>query len=104
QDVIDLREFGNVSEDDFTDSAIKFIEAGERFLHGNGIIRGFEFKSNIPSTGTLLFKGGQAMVNGHVSNVNAQSITIPEVVQIVTGPVVTNLDWAICVNDRDELQ
>lgn len=102
--VNDLREFGNVSEIDFTDSAVKFIESGERHLHSNGVINGFTYigeSGTLP--GTLSFNGGVALVNGHMSTLSSQSISIPEIVR-VSGGEITDLDWAVCVNDEDLLE
>jgi len=101
----DLREFGNVSEVDLTDSAIRFIEAGERYLHENGVIQGFTFSGeSISQPGTLDFNGGIALVNGHMSTMSASSVSIPEIVQDTGGGDVTTLNWAICVNDKDLLE
>lgn len=101
--IVDLREFGNVSETDFTDSAIRFIEAGDRLLHSNGVIAGFTYKGE-SSAGTLDFNGGLALVNGHISTLNDQSISIPEIVQDTGAGQTNTLNWAICVNDQDLLE
>ena len=103
--ITDLREFGNVSEIDFTDSAIKFIEAGERHLHDNGVVAGFTYKGEDASNpGTLSFNGGIALVNGHFSTLGAQLISIPEIVQDTGAGETTTLNWGICVNDQDLLE
>lgn len=98
-----FREFGTLSEKDFTTSAINFIESGDRYLHNNGVIRGFEFKSSINSpVGMLYFKGGLALVDGHVSAVNDTSIEIPQIAPSATLPQTVN--WAICVNKNNQLE
>jgi len=103
--VTDLREFGNVSEIDFTDSARSFIEAGERHLHVNGIIAGFTYKGeDVSLPGTLAFNGGIALVNGHMSTLNAQSVSIPEIVQDTGAGQTATLNWGVCVNDKDLLE
>lgn len=101
--VLDLREFGNVSEEDLSSSAISFIESGDRALHENGIIYGLDFIAEDSAIdGLLHFKGGQALVNGHISMVNEQSISIPEI--ILDDPEQNTLDWAICVNEHNALE
>lgn len=100
--VIDRREFGSIDEEDFTQSAIDFIRAGDRFLHDNGVLRGldFDFISTI-NAGEIFFKGGVALVNGNIVNVNNISATIP---QITENPTTSDtLDWAICVDEFGNL-
>jgi hypothetical protein len=100
--VIDRREFGSVDEEDFTQSAIDFIRAGDRFLHDNGVLRGLEFDFiSVTDTAELFFKGGVALVNGNIVSVNNISATIP---QITENPTTSDtLDWAICVDEFGNL-
>jgi len=95
------REFGTLSEKDFTSSAINFIESGDKYLHGNGVIKGFEFIS-FNSSGFLFFNGGLALVDGHISTVNETSIQIPQIAPSASLP--QTVDWAICVNKNNELE
>lgn len=100
--VIDRREFGSIDEEDFTQSAIDFIRAGDRFLHDNGVLRGLDFDFiSTTNIGEIFFKGGVALVNGNIVNVNNISATIP---QITENPTTTDtLDWAICVDEFGNL-
>lgn len=100
--VTDRREIGSVSEKNLTTSAIHFIEAGDRYLHGNGVIRGFDYQGVDPNNDNRMqFDGGLALVNGHISTVNAGFVSIPQIIPDGTS-VPQTLDWAICVNDKNE--
>jgi len=100
QCVTDRREFGNTSEQNFTESAKNFIEAGERYLHANGVIRGLGFRGTDSSNdGVLLFDGGLAVVNGKFIAINSQSVEIPQISEDgVSLP--DQVDWAICINEH----
>lgn len=93
--VRDARQFGNVSEVNFTNSAIDYIESGDRHLHANGAINGLEFIS--ASSNVFTFSGGLALVDGKVVAVNNGTVTIPEIRDSGSGLPQT-LNWAICVN------
>jgi hypothetical protein len=99
QFVTDLRQFGSVDETDFTDSAIEFISAGDKLLHQNGVIRGFDLGSisAVANSGEIFFKGGVALVDGRIVTANNASIVIPQVYPSGSSLPQT-LDWAICVN------
>lgn len=97
----DLREFGTISEKNFSASAISFIESGDRYLHTNGVIRGLTYQGPDPSDDqSLLFNGGIALVNGHISVLNDSKVRIPSIVE-TPGPTGT-VDWAVCVNDQNQ--
>lgn len=97
QSVKSLRTFGSVDETEFTRSAMDFIGAGERALHDNGIVRGYEFVSvNGTTTGELLFTGGEAHVNGRIVASNATSVVIPQISE--GGATPATVEWAVCVN------
>lgn len=100
--VTDRRQFGNVNEKNLSTSAIQFIESGDRYLHANGVIRGFDYVGVDPSNDNRLqFEGGLALVNGHISTVNAGSVAIPQIIPDGTT-VPQSLQWAVCVNDKNE--
>lgn len=100
--VTDRREFGNVSEQNFTNSAIDFITAGDRHLHENGIVRGLDIVGVDPSDSSLIqFNGGIALVNGRIVTVNHSSVRIPEIREDGASLPAT-VDWAICVNDTGQ--
>jgi hypothetical protein len=100
--VVDRREFGTVSEKNLSTSALSFIESGDRYLHGNGVIRGLEYQGPDPSDPSLLsFTGGLALVNGHVSILNNSQVRIPEIRETGSSTPVS-YDWAVCINDKDQ--
>lgn len=106
QDVIERvtnrREFGSIDEEDFTESAIDFITAGDRNLHDNGIIRGFDFDYIATDNREIFYKGGIALVNGKILTTNAISVTIP---QLTENPnAADTIDWAVCVNEDGFLE
>ncbi len=104
EDVQQRREFGTTSEEDFTNSAIDFVEAGDRLLHGNGVIRGFSFVEQVQDQATLVFDGGTALVDGTFSTVNRETMTIPFAALEPPAPVYPQeLTWAVCVNDSNGL-
>lgn len=104
QYVRDTRQFGSVDELDFTNSAVDFISAADKHLHQNGVIRGLnlDFISTVPNSGEIYFKGGVALVDGHIVMVNNQSVTIPQIYQFGTS-LPQNLDWIICLNSSGNL-
>lgn len=78
--VVDEREFGTLSEKNFSTSAIEFIEAGDRMLHSNGVFYGLDYKSIDPNDSAgILFNGGSALVNGKVVVANNGKVNIPQV-------------------------
>jgi hypothetical protein len=102
--VIDRRQFGSVDENDFTDSAQEYISAGEKYLHQNGVISGFDFDYvNTSDDREVFFKGGKALVDGKICTVNNLSVTIPNIYDSVAGKPAT-IDWAVCVNKNNYLE
>jgi hypothetical protein len=101
----DERQFGNVSEKDLTTSAINFISSGEKFLHGNGVIRGFDLENTgaNPSSNQIYMTGGMALVNGKFIQINSQTVAIP-IIQETYLANIYNINWALCVNDKGEYQ
>lgn len=97
--ITDLREFGTTSEENFTDSAIRFIEAGERYLHANGVVRGFEYLGEGVNEANLLFSGGIGLVNGSFVAVDTLSCTIPE-----SRDSSTTLNYFICLTQNGTLR
>lgn len=109
--VQDEREFGNTSEEQFTTSAIDFIQAPTRELQENGIIRGFDISGQ--STSAISFTGGSAVVNGKIVLLNTQVVDVPILLESL--PTVTNgapgttssvnvITWFVCVNDESEIE
>ena len=111
----DKRQFGNISEDQLSTSAIDFIQSTGKELFDNGIIRGFDAldANGNPSTqinisgGTISFSGGEAFVNGKIIQLNPQTIDLPVVLEAVNGTTsstVNVITWFICVNDKSEIE
>lgn len=98
------RQFGSVDETDFSNSALDYISAGDKFLHANGVIRGLslDYISLVSNSGEIFFKGGLAEVDGKILAVNNESCTIPQVYPAGTSLPQT-LNWAICVNSSGNL-
>lgn len=105
QDVVqfvrDARQYGSIDESDLTSSVIDFINAGNKYLHENGVIKGYDFDS-VGSDGEVFFKGGLAHVNGKIVASSNSSITIPQIHEdgTVKPQVVT---WAVCINESGNL-
>jgi hypothetical protein len=100
QSITDLREFGTLSEENFTDSAIQFIESGERYLHTNGIVRGFEYEQTGITQSVLEFTGGMALVNGSFVAMDSFDVKLPEIYTTLTSV----LEFFICVTETGQLK
>lgn len=103
--VSDDRSFGNTSEKDLSTSAISFITSGDRYLHSNGVIRGFEFASDTtnPDENQFYLNGGVALVNGNLCTINDQTINVPKINELYSSTTY-NITWVLCVNDKSEYQ
>lgn len=97
--ITDLREFGTISEKNFSDSAMKFIQAGERYLHANGVVRGFGYTGTGITESILEFDGGTALVNGAFVAVDALEVKLPE----VASPTSQIVQFYICVTETGQL-
>lgn len=99
----DARPFGNTSEMNLSDSALAYISAGDKHLHENGIIQGFDFVQR--EDNKLYFKGGIALVDGKIVEVNDQITYLPKVrnKSILDLTTVSATDWIVCVNKIGEL-
>jgi hypothetical protein len=100
----DQRQFGNTSEKDFSTSALNYISAPERFLHANGVVRGFDLDTTVtnPNNGQFFISGGVALVNGNFVDINPQTVTIPLIKEI--SGILYDINWAVCVNEIGEIQ
>lgn len=107
----DQRQFGNISEEQLSSSAIEFIEAPTRELHENGIIRGFDIL--LQAGNTVSFSGGTALINGKIVQINPQTVVVPavfEAIPIAIGgpPTITNtnntITWFVCANESGEIE
>lgn len=104
--ISDRRQFGNVSEEELTTSALNYIALPDKLLRFNGVVRGFDALSTISTqygTSALFsFTGGLALVNGNLEAVNDQIFTIPAIQEVFAS---TNypINYAICVNTDGDL-
>jgi hypothetical protein len=96
----DERQFGNTSEKDLSTSALNYIALPERLLHFNGVVRGFDIADTDNEVVTL--KGGVALVNGNIKQINYQTQSIPKVVESFSFTYYP-INWALCVNSVGEL-
>lgn len=96
----DERQFGNTSEKDLTTSALDYISIPQKYLHSNGVIRGFDFITS--TAGQMQLIGGVALVNGKFVQLNNGTVTIPTVQE--NFGTLYNINWAVCVNDKSEYQ
>lgn len=104
--VKDQRQFGNTSEKDLSLSALQLISAGERYLHLNGVIRGFDLAvttTSNPNSEQITLRGGIGLVNGNFVQKNNEVVAIP-ILKEVEGTSYININWALCVNDKNEYQ
>ena len=58
----DERQFGNTSEKDLSTSALDYFSIPQKYLHSNGVVRGFQFVTS--TAGQIQLDGGIALVNG----------------------------------------
>jgi hypothetical protein len=105
--ITDQRQFGNISEEELSSSALNYISAPERLLHFNGVIRGIDLAYNgsnpNPNGAQIYLTGGVVLVNGKLISVNNQTFTIPTVYEIFSS-VAYPINWVLCVNDAGELE
>ena len=90
-----MRQFGTVSEKILSTSAIDFIEAADRILHGNGVYSDFGVRSLVVNS--LSINGGVAIVNGKVINKNSFVVYGPKLYDALSDP--TTLTYAVCIKD-----
>jgi hypothetical protein len=101
--LVDKREFGNVSEQELTKSTIDFIGAGEKYLHTNGVVQGFDLDGYAPNPADnqIYLNGGIASINGKFILMNADTVEIP-ILRERFGSRNYNILWALCINDKNE--
>lgn len=99
-----LRQFGNTSEQQFTTSAIDFINTTPRLLHFNGVVRGFDLSGieTYNQGAAVLLTGGLALVEGNFNALNDQFFTVPPIQETFNG-LTYPLNFALCVNEGSEL-
>ena len=106
----DRRQFGNVSEEQLTTSALDFIAAPTRLLQENGVVRGFDVVSSPtgadPFSSEMVMNGGVAIINGKIVQVNNRTISVPVVYEVIGPSKVVNstITWFICVDAGGDYQ
>lgn len=107
----DARQFGNVSENQLSSSALDYIAAPTRLLSENGIIRGFDVTllptGITPYPNTVYINGGTAIVNGKIVQMNNEVLALPVVQETLYPSFSTNINdiyWFVCVNDKGEFE
>lgn len=101
----DHRQFGNTSEKNFSTSALNYISAPQRLISDNSLLSGFEFISY--SNGIINLKGGIALVNGKILNINESSSLIPVLQETLSPAFSTNLNtikWYMCLNEKGDVE
>lgn len=103
EELIDKRDFGNISEKELNDSAINFISLGEKYLHTNGVVNGFDLDGygTNPSNNQIYLQGGTALINGKFILMNNSTVEIPILKENYLSTDYSII-WAVCLNDKSE--
>lgn len=101
----DRRQFGNISEEHLSTSAIDFIAAVSKAVMKNRTISGF---GNYTLVGnTISLTGGTALIEGKLVLANNSSITMP-VLRETIAPAFSSfnsvIDWILCVNKQGQME
>lgn len=95
----DKRQFGNISEENLSTSALNYISAGDKILHTNGVVRGFEYV--LTGTNSEVMSGGVALVNGKIIQMNSETIVIPSIKELYLSSQY-NIMLGLCLNDAGQ--
>lgn len=98
----DTRQFGNVSEKQLSNSAIDFINAGNRLLHQNGVIKGFDVSSS--ASNKISLNGGTVVINGKIIESNNMIAAVPLVQEVFSTNTYTKINWALCLNSKNDYE
>lgn len=104
--ISDKRQFGNISERHISDSAIDFINASDRLIRENGLIKGFDLVSGSPTNGISLM-GGSAVINGKIVNINETTTIIPALQEVIYPAFTATLNtitWFVCLNEMGQIE
>jgi len=105
----DKRQFGNVSEKQLSTSALSYINAPQRLLHENGVVRGFDLvtSTTLTNDNKISVRGGVVLADGKLVDFNDTTVAIP-IVQESLSPAfttaVTTIKWYLCVNSNSEFE
>ena len=107
----DERQFGNISEAQFSNSALNYISETSKLINENGIIRGFEvehapFTLSGPNANVFYISGGVALINGKVVEVNDELLSIPVVKEylVASATTINTVKWFLCLNESGKFE
>jgi len=105
--VTDKRQFGNVSEDELSTSALDYISLPDKLLHQNGVFKGFDAQDvtpiSNPNSGQIYLSGGSALVGGKIIYMNNETVSIPIIKEIYFSTLY-NINWILCVSNSGDFQ
>ncbi len=96
----DERQFGNTGEKDLTTSVISLISSGDKALHVNGVIRGFDITD--VDDEVISLRGGVTLTDGGLRSLNEQTFIVPKLRESFSNTV-WPVNWILCVNSVSEL-
>lgn len=103
----DKRQFGNVSEDELSTSALDYISLPDKMLHQNGVLKGFDAQDvtpiSNPNSGQIYLSGGWALVGGKLIFMNNETVSIPIIKEDYLSTLY-NINWILCVSNSGEFQ
>lgn len=102
----DERQFGNISVEQLSTSALDFIAAPTKYLHENGVIQGFDLTAI--NGNNISFNGGTAFVNGKIIQLGNEVVGIPVIQETLTpygqSTTFNTVTWFVCLNDKGEIE
>jgi len=99
--ILDLREFGNISEKDISTSLINYLNVPEKLIHSNGVIRGFDIDNVTTETGTFSISGGVILVDGKFAQLNNRTLKVPAIQELYNG-ISYPITLCLCINAQSE--
>jgi hypothetical protein len=106
---VDQRQFGNISTNELSTSAIDYIAQPTQLLNENGVVRGFD-NGLLYNSNSVIINGGVAVINGKIVEIDNSFITFKPLIEAVYAELgsgfVTNsvINWFICVNKNGEIE
>lgn len=101
--IVDKRQFGNTGLKDLDTAVFDYMAAPEKYLHVNGVIRGFDIANTYSggTKGVINLSGGIALVNGKIIDVNNETINIPTLKEFFSATTYP-INWALCIDTSGE--